>query len=435
MSRIEISKIYGLELLDSRGNPTVEATVELSSGIFASAIAPSGASTGQYEAYELRDGGSRYCGKGVTKAVENINKNIASSLIGLNPFKQREIDSIMCKIDDTENKSKLGANAILAVSLAVARASAKQLSTPLYKYLGGSLANSLPVPMLNIINGGMHADNGLDIQEFMIMPIGAKTFSEAMQMGTEVFHRLKSILKSKGFSTNVGDEGGFAPNLNTAESALDMIMEAILQSNFSIGKDIVINLDVAASELYKNYKYHFKGSNKTMTSEQLIDWYAKLIKQYPIFSIEDPLSENDRDGFIEMTKKIGNQVQIVGDDLFVTNPIIFAKGIIDNMANSILIKPNQIGTISETFDTINLANEHNYEFIISHRSGESEENIIADIAVATGASQIKTGAPSRADRTSKYNQLLRIEHNLGNSAIFSGKRLFNKFKKYEENRK
>jgi enolase len=415
-----IKQIRAREILDSRGNPTVEADVLLEDGSFARAAVPSGASTGEKEAVELRDQDkSRYMGKGVLKAVENVNNIIAPKLIGKNAISQKEIDKYLIDLDGTENKSKLGANAILSVSLAVAKAAAVSKNTPLYKYLGEEKANVLPIPLMNILNGGMHADNNVDIQEFMIMPIGAASFKEALRMGSEVFHNLKSILKSKKLNTAVGDEGGFAPDLDSNSEALDVIVEAIKKAGHEPGKDIMLALDAAASSFYKNGKYIFEG--KENTAEDMIAYYKELIEKYPIVSIEDGLDEADWDGWDKMTKELGDKIQIVGDDLFVTNPKIFAEGIKKHIANSILIKVNQIGTLSETLEAIEMAKANNYSAVVSHRSGETEDTTIAHIAVGTSAGQIKTGSVTRTDRVAKYNELLRIEEELRDKAVYGGK--------------
>ena len=416
-----IVEIYAREVLDSRGNPTVEVEVTTENGTVGSAIVPSGASTGVHEAVELRDGNkTRYLGKGTLNAVNNVNEIIAEELIGFDVFDQVGIDRALIQIDGTENKSKLGANAILGVSMAVARAAAIESDTPLYEYIGGVNAKTLPVPMMNILNGGEHADNNVDIQEFMVMPAGACSFKEALRMGTEVFHNLKSVLKSKGYNTAVGDEGGFAPNLNSNEEALKTIMEAIEKAGYVAGKDIFLALDVASSEMYENGKYNFKGEGKIYSSEELVNYYCDLVEKYPIISIEDGLSEDDWDGWKLLTEKIGNKVQLVGDDLFVTNYSRLNMGIEKGIANSILIKLNQIGTITETLDAIELAKTHGYTCVISHRSGETEDTTIADLAVAVNAGQIKTGSASRTDRICKYNQLLRIEDRLGENSKFLG---------------
>lgn len=422
-----ITEIYAREVLDSRGNPTVEVEVLTESGAFGRALVPSGASTGEYEAVELRDGDkSRYLGKGVLKAVQNVNEVIAPEIVGYNVLDQVGIDKAMIELDGTPNKGKLGANAILGVSLAVAHAAADFLGVPLYQYLGGFNAKQLPVPMMNILNGGEHADNNVDIQEFMVMPVGAANFREALRMGAEIFHSLKSVLKGKGLNTAVGDEGGFAPNLSSNEEALATIVEAIEKAGYKPGEDVLLALDVAASELYnkEDGKYHFKGEGVVRTSEEMVDFYEELVNKYPIISIEDGLDENDWEGHKLLTDRIGNRVQLVGDDLFVTNTKKLAQGIEKGVANSILIKVNQIGTLTETFDAIEMAKRAGYTAVVSHRSGETEDTTIADIAVATNAGQIKTGAPSRTDRVAKYNQLLRIEDQLGDIAQYLGKKAF-----------
>ena len=415
----DILYIIGREILDSRGNPTVEAEVHLDSEIMAIAAVPSGASTGEREAIELRDGDKkRYGGKGVLKAVSNID-NISDELWGTDSLLQGQIDKIMIDMDGTPNKAKLGANAILAVSMAVARASALELNIPLYRYLGGVNAKTLPVPMSNILNGGAHADNNVDIQEFMIMPLGAKSFQQALQMNAEVFHSLKAILKKRGLVTSVGDEGGFAPNLASNEEAFIVIVEAIKTAGYIPGKDIYLAIDAAASSFYKNGKYLFEG--KKVSSDAMIKYYESMIAKYPICSIEDGLAENDWTGWKKMTAKLGSKIQIVGDDVFVTNPKIIAKGIKDNIANSVLIKLNQIGTVTETIDAINMAHKSGWTTVVSHRSGETGDTFIADLAVALNTGQIKTGSISRSERIEKYNQLLRIEEELGEAAYFPGK--------------
>jgi len=425
-----IEDVVAREIIDSRGNPTVEVDVYLEDGTLGRAAVPSGASTGAHEAVELRDGDkSRFLGKGVLKAVENVNETIAPELIGLDARDQVGIDQLLLELDGTPNKSKLGANAVLGVSLAVAKAAAKSLDLPLYAYLGGVNAKELPVPMMNILNGGKHADNNVDIQEFMIMPVGAETFAECLQMGIEVFHNLKAVLKAKGLNTAVGDEGGFAPNLGSNEEALGVIVEAIQKAGYEPGKDVLLALDVASTELYKDGKYVFAGENVTRTSEEMIAFYEDLISRYPIISIEDGLAEDDWEGWKKMTAQLGSKVQLVGDDLFVTNTERLAKGIASGVGNSILIKVNQIGTLTETLDAIEMAKKAGYTAIVSHRSGETEDTTIADIAVATNAGQIKTGAPSRTDRVAKYNQLLRIEEELDFLARFSGIRTFYNLKK------
>ncbi len=420
----EIIRVKGREVLDSRGNPTVEVEVELANGVTASAIVPSGASTGVHEALELRDGDKdRYLGKGVTKAVENIEK-IAAEIIGMNALDQRMIDETMIGLDDTENKTNLGANAMLGVSMAVARAAAKSLDLPLYRYIGGLRSDTLPVPMCNILNGGQHADNTVDIQEFMVMPVGADSFKEGLRMVAEVFHSLKKLLKGMKLATGVGDEGGFAPNLANDEEALQVIMAAIEQAGYVPGKDVVLALDVAASELYDNEKelYEFKKSGaKSKTRVEMVEYYKYLVSKYPIFSIEDGMAEDDWDGWALMTEELGDKIQIVGDDLFVTNADRLGEGIERGVANAILIKLNQIGTLTETLDTIELAHRAGYSTVISHRSGESEDTFIADLAVAVNAGQIKTGSLCRSERIAKYNQLLRIEEQLDESAFFQGR--------------
>lgn len=415
-----IEGVIAREILDSRGNPTVEVDVVLSDGTVGRAAVPSGASTGKYEAIELRDKKKkRYGGKGVERAVNNVNNIIAPTIIGMNPLDQRAIDQALIDLDGTPNKKRLGANAILGVSLAVARASADYLMIPLYKYIGGVNASILPMPMMNILNGGLHAGNNLDIQEFMIMPVGGKTFREALRIGAEVFHTLASVLKEKGFTTAVGDEGGFAPDLKSNEQALEMILIAIREAGYSEGKDVIIALDPASSSFYKNGKYVFeKSDGSSRTSSQMIELYSTWIKKYPIFSIEDGLAENDWKGWKEMTEKLGSRIQIVGDDLFVTNKERIKRGIKEKSANAVLIKLNQIGTLTETLDAIELAKKAGWNAVISHRSGETEDTFIADLAVATGVGQIKTGSLSRSERIAKYNQLLRIEEELGDSAIF-----------------
>ena len=424
-----ISDVYAREVLDSRGNPTVEVEVYLESGAMGRALVPSGASTGEYEAVELRDGGSRYMGKGVLKAVENVNEEIAPELIGYDALDQLGIDQLLIELDGTKNKEKLGANAILGVSMAVAHAAADALDLPLYVYLGGFNAKTLPVPMMNILNGGEHADNNVDIQEFMVMPVGAKNFSEALRMGTEIFHNLKAVLQAKGLNTAVGDEGGFAPNLSSNEEALQTIIEAIEKAGFKPGEDIKLALDVAASELYKDGKYHLEGEGLVKTSEEMIAYYSELVSKYPIISIEDGLDENDWDGWKKLTEAIGDKVQLVGDVLFVTNTEKLSEGIEKGIGNSILIKVNQIGTLTETFDAIEMAKRAGYTAVVSHRSGETEDATIADIAVATNAGQIKTGSMSRTDRIAKYNQLLRIEDELGDLAVYDGLKSFYNLKK------
>lgn len=422
-----IVDVYAREVLDSRGNPTIEVEVYTELGAFGRAIVPSGASTGEFEAVELRDGdSSRYLGKGVEKAVDNVNDIIADEVIGLDVFDQAYIDKMMIELDGTHNKAKLGANAILGVSMAVANAAADELGLPLYRYLGGVNAKCLPVPMMNILNGGEHADNNVDIQEFMIMPVGAKNIKEAIRMGTEIFHSLKNVLKSQGLNTAVGDEGGFAPNLSSNEEALVTIVKAIEEAGYKPKEDVVLALDVAASEMYdhETKKYQLKGEDKELTTLELIEFYENLVEKYPIKSIEDGLYEDDWQGWKTLTEKLGDKVQLVGDDLFVTNTERLSKGIELGVGNSILIKVNQIGTITETLESIELAKQHNMTAVISHRSGETEDTTIADLAVATNAGQIKTGAPSRTDRVAKYNQLLRIYDELGEVSTYMGKNAF-----------
>jgi len=417
----KIKSIRAREILDSRGNPTVEVDVELEAGIVASACVPSGASTGEHEALELRDQDpKRFAGKGVLKAVKNVNNQIAKKLVGMNADEQEEIDRAMIELDGTENKSKLGANAILGVSMACARASAIFYDLPLYWYLGGRLARILPTPLMNFLNGGKHADNMVDFQEYMIVPGGAKTFKEALRWGAEVFYSLKSVLKSKGLSTAVGDEGGFAPDMKSNEEPLELIVKAIEQAGFKPGKDIALALDPASSEFYKKNRYRLEAEGKALTPEQMVEYYEKLVSAYPIVSIEDGLAEDDWEGWKIMTERLGDKIQLVGDDLFVTNIKRLQKGIESKVANAILIKLNQIGTVSETLEAVELAKRASYATVISHRSGETEDTFIADFAVAVGAGQIKTGSVSRSERVAKYNQLLRIEEELGRSARFAG---------------
>ncbi|MDO5707543.1 MAG: phosphopyruvate hydratase [Andreesenia angusta] len=416
-----IADIWAREILDSRGNPTVEVEVALESGGFGRAAVPSGASTGAFEAVELRDGDeNRYLGKGVSKAVDNVNEIIAPELIGLDAINQVEIDNLLLELDGTDNKGKLGANAILGVSMAVAKAAADSLGLELYEYIGGTNGKTLPVPMMNILNGGEHADNNVDIQEFMVMPVGAENFHEALRMGSEVFHSLRKVLQEKGHNTAVGDEGGFAPNLDSNEEALSTIVDAIEKAGYKPGEDIYLALDVAASEMYdkENNIYNLAGEGKKYTAEEIIDFYAKLVEKYPIISIEDGLDEDDWEGWKVLTEKLGKKVQLVGDDLFVTNTERLKRGIKEGISNSILIKLNQIGTVTETLDCIEMAKRAGYTAVISHRSGETEDTTIADLAVATNAGQIKTGAPSRSDRVAKYNQLLRIEEILDDSGKY-----------------
>jgi enolase len=422
-----IGGIRAREVLDSRGNPTVEAEVLLMNGAIGRAIVPSGASTGEHEAVELRDGDpQRFMGKGVLKAVENVNGEIADALGNLNATDQRGVDAKLIELDGTPNKERLGANAILAVSMAVARAAANEYEMPLYRYLGGAAANVLPVPMMNILNGGAHADNNVDFQEFMVMPVGAPSFSEALRWGVEVFHTLKGVLKKRGYNTAVGDEGGFAPSVKSNVEAIEVVLEAIQQAGYKPGEEIAIALDPAASEFYQDGKYVFKKSDKSAkSSEDMVRYWAKWVNDYPIVSLEDGLAEDDWNGWELLTKELGGKIQLVGDDLFVTNVEIFAEGIEKGIANSILIKLNQIGTVSETLDAVDLARRNGYTSVISHRSGESEDTFIADLAVATGAGQIKTGSASRTDRIAKYNQLLRIEEELGGAARFLGVKALN----------
>ena len=419
-----IVNVHAREILDSRGNPTIEVDVLTSDGSMGRAAVPSGASTGIHEAVELRDGDeSRYLGKGVLKAIANVNDILDEELHGTVITNQKEIDDIMCQVDGTDNKGNIGANAILGVSLACARAAADSLSISLYSYLGGMLGTTMPVPMMNILNGGSHADNKIDVQEFMVMPLGASSFSEALKMGTEVFHHLKAVLKSKGLSTNVGDEGGFAPNLQSNEEGIKVVMEAIEKAGYIPGKDIYIALDAAASEFYNKEEgvYHLESTGEKLTSSQMVDFWADWCEKYPIVSIEDGLDEDDWKGWKQLTEKLGDTVQLVGDDLFVTNTKRLSRGIEEGIANSILIKVNQIGTLSETIEAIQMANKAGYTSVMSHRSGETEDSIIADLAVALNTGQIKTGSASRSDRVAKYNQLLRIEEELGEKAYFPGK--------------
>lgn len=420
-----ITEVYAREILDSRGNPTVEVEVCLEDGAVGRAAVPSGASTGVHEAVELRDGDKeRYLGKGVTKAVDNVNDIIAEAIIGLEATRQTEIDELLVRLDGTPNKGKLGANAILGVSMAVAKAAAASVGLPLYLYLGGVAAKELPVPMMNILNGGQHADNNVDIQEFMIMPVGAKSFAEALRMNAEIYHNLKALLKSKGLSTALGDEGGFAPDLKCNEEAIEVILEAVEKAGYKPGEDIVIALDVASSEMYEDGKYNLAGEGIVKTSAEMVDYLAALCEKYPIISIEDGLAEDDWEGWKALTDKLGGKVQLVGDDLFVTNEERLKAGIEKGVANAILIKVNQIGTLTETFNAIETAKRAGYTCIISHRSGETEDTTLADIAVAVNAGQIKTGAPARTDRVAKYNQLLRIEEDLGKAARYNGKKVF-----------
>lgn len=424
----EILDIHAREILDSRGNPTVEVDVNLATGAFGRAAVPSGASTGEHEAVELRDNdANRYVGKGVQKAVENVNTVIADALVGENAFAQNDIDTAMCELDGTENKSKLGANAILGVSLAVAKAAADEVAQPLYRYIGGTNAKELPLPMMNILNGGSHADNNVDIQEFMIMPAGAKSFAEALRMGAEIFHSLKAVLQARNCNTAVGDEGGFAPDLGSNEEAIAVIIEAIERANYAPGNDVLLALDAASSEFYNRDTgtYELKAeAQPTKSAAEMVAFYTELCEKYPIVSIEDGMDENDWEGWKQLTEAIGDKVQLVGDDLFVTNTTRLQQGIDGQIGNSILIKVNQIGTLTETLDAIELARRFNYTAVVSHRSGETEDTTISDLVVATNAGQIKTGSLSRTDRVCKYNQLLRIEEELGESAIFAGRTVF-----------
>jgi len=422
-----IKSVHAREILDSRGNPTVEVEVELDDKTIGRAAVPSGASTGAFEAAELRDGGSRYLGKGVQTAVNNVNKKIAPVVIGLNAQAQRDLDVKMIELDGSKNKSNLGANAILGVSLATARAVALSKNQSLFKYLGGQEAKTLPVPMMNIFNGGAHADTNVDIQEFMIAPIGAENFKESIRWGAEIYHSLKSVLKKKGLATSIGDEGGFAPNLESNRAALDLILVAIESAGFKAGSQIALAMDVAATEFFADGKYKFEG--KQLTSDQMIDYYSELVQSYPLVSIEDPLDEDDWSGWAKLTANLGEKIQIVGDDLFVTNPERLQRGIDSKTANALLVKVNQIGSLTETIDAVNLAHKNNYKSMMSHRSGETEDTTIADLAVALNCGQIKTGAPARSERVAKYNQLLRIEEELGSTAVYAGRLAFPRFKK------
>lgn len=421
----DIMHVFAREILDSRGNPTVEAEVVLDDGAHGRAGVPSGASTGEHEAHELRDGGKRYLGKGVLQAVDNVNEVIADELAGQVADDQRLIDAAMLELDGTENKSKLGANAILGVSMAVAKAAADSAALPLYRYIGGPNAHVLPVPMMNILNGGAHADSGVDVQEFMIAPLSATSFAEALQQGAEVYHALKAVLKERGLSTGLGDEGGFAPSVESTRAALDVIVEAIKKAGYEPGKDIALALDVASSEFYESGSYKFEGSE--LSGEEMAKVYAELINEYPIVSIEDPLDENDWDGYVNLTREIGDKVQIVGDDFFVTNPQRLREGIEKGAANALLVKVNQIGTLTETFDAVELAHRNGYRTMMSHRSGETEDTTIADLAVALSCGQIKTGAPARSERVAKYNRLLRIEEELDAAARYAGRDAFPRF--------
>jgi enolase len=422
-----IKSVHAREILDSRGNPTVEVEVELDDKTVGRAAVPSGASTGAFEAAELRDGGSRYLGKGVQTAVNNVNNKIAPVVIGLNAQAQRDLDVKMIELDGSKNKSSLGANAILGVSLATARAVALSKNQSLFKYLGGQEAKTLPVPMMNILNGGAHADTNVDIQEFMIAPIGAENFKESIRWGAEIYHSLKSVLKKKGLATSIGDEGGFAPNLESNRAALDLILVAIESAGFKAGSQIALAMDVAATEFFADGKYKFEG--KQLTSDQMIDYYSELVQSYPLVSIEDPLDEDDWSGWAKLTANLGEKIQIVGDDLFVTNPERLQRGIDSKTANALLVKVNQIGSLTETIDAVNLAHKNNYKSMMSHRSGETEDTTIADLAVALNCGQIKTGAPARSERVAKYNQLLRIEEEIGSTAVYAGRLAFPRFKK------
>ncbi|MGB6905556.1 MAG: phosphopyruvate hydratase [Methyloceanibacter sp.] len=421
-----IATIVGREILDSRGNPTVEVDVVLTNGAFGRAAVPSGASTGAHEAHELRDGGTRYGGKGVRKAVEAVNGEIRKSLTGVDAGDQRGIDARLCKLDGTENKKRLGANAILGVSLATAKAAARDKSEPLYRYVGGAGATLLPVPMMNILNGGMHADNPIDFQEFMIAPVGAPNFAEALRTGVEIFHALKAALKAAGHNTNVGDEGGFAPNLASTREALDFVMAAIKAAGYTPGEDVFIALDVAATELYAGGKYELKGEGRTLKPEEMVATYAELVANYPIYSIEDGMSEDDWNGWRALTEALGSRCQLVGDDLFVTNVARLKQGIDEGIANAILVKVNQIGSLSETLAAVRMAQDAGFAAVMSHRSGETEDTTIADLAVATNCGQIKTGSLARSDRVAKYNQLLRIEEELGKAARYAGRSVLNR---------
>ena len=421
-----IEALGAREILDSRGNPTVEVEVLLEDGTAARAAVPSGASTGAFEAVELRDGGKRYLGKGVEKAIKNVNEVIAPEVVGLDAQDQRLVDQTMIDLDGTKNKAKLGANAILGVSLAVAKASAEHADLSLFKYVGGNNAHVLPVPMMNILNGGAHADTNVDIQEFMVAPIGADTFKESLRWGAEIYHSLKSVLKKRGLATSIGDEGGFAPNLDSNRAALDLILEAVEGAGFKPGKEIALAMDVAATEFYENGKYSFEG--KQLSAAEMIAYYASLVSSYPLVSIEDPLNEDDWDGWAAITQELGAKVQLVGDDLFVTNPERLAKGIAANTANALLVKVNQIGSLTETLDAVEMAHRAGYRSMMSHRSGETEDVTIADLAVATNCGQIKTGAPARSERVAKYNQLLRIEDELAEGARYAGRGAFPRFK-------
>jgi len=422
-----IKSVTAREILDSRGNPTIEVEVKLDNGIIGRAAVPSGASTGAFEAAELRDGGKRYLGKGVLTAIKNVNEKLAPVVIGLSAEDQRTLDEKMIALDGSKNKSNLGANAILGVSLATARAAANSANQSLFKYLGKDEAKTLPVPMMNILNGGAHADTNVDIQEFMVAPIGAQSFKESLRWGAEIYHSLKSVLKKKGLATSIGDEGGFAPNLESNRAALDLILVAIEGAGFKVGSQIALAMDVAATEFFNEGKYEFEG--KSLTSDQMITYYSDLVSNYPLVSIEDPLDEDDWSGWAKLTAELGEKIQIVGDDLFVTNPERLAKGIESKTANALLVKVNQIGTLTETIDAVNMAHENNYKSMMSHRSGETEDTTIADLAVALNCGQIKTGAPARSERVAKYNQLLRIEEELAADAVYAGRSAFPRFRK------
>ncbi|WKK61926.1 phosphopyruvate hydratase [Corynebacterium sp. P3-F1] len=423
----DIMLTYAREILDSRGNPTVEVEVFLDDGSHGLAAVPSGASTGEHEAHELRDGDDRYGGKGVRNAVHNVNETIADAIAGIEADDQRVLDATMIELDGSDNKKNLGANAILGVSMAAAKAAADSAGLPLYRYIGGPNAHVLPVPMMNILNGGAHADSGVDVQEFMIAPIGAETFTEALRQGAEVYHALKAVIKDKGLSTGLGDEGGFAPSVDSTKAALDLIVEAIEKAGYTPGADIALALDVASSEFFENGSYNFEGGQHS--AEEMAKVYSDLVENYPIVSIEDPLDENDWEGYTKLTAEIGDKVQIVGDDFFVTNPERLARGIEENAANALLVKVNQIGTLTETFDAVELAHRNGYRTMMSHRSGETEDTTIADLAVALSCGQIKTGAPARSERVAKYNRLIRIEEELGPAAVYAGRDAFPRFNK------
>ncbi|GGI03759.1 phosphopyruvate hydratase [Egicoccus halophilus] len=427
MDLTTIDLVRAREILDSRGNPTVEVEVGLVDGTLGRAAVPSGASTGEAEAVELRDGGERYLGKGVRKAVDNVHETIAPALLGREATRQREVDALLLELDGTDNKAELGANAILGVSLATAKAAAAALGLPLYAYLGGPNAHVLPVPMMNVLNGGSHAESNVDFQEFMIAPIGAPSFSEALRIGTQVYHQLKKVLHGRGLSTGLGDEGGFAPDLASNSAALDLLMEAIDEAGFTAGTDVALAMDPATSELFRDGSYALEGEGRVLSSQEMVDLWADLVGRYPIVSIEDGLDEGDWDGWKLLTARLGDQVQLVGDDLLVTNPAFVRRGIDERAANSVLVKVNQIGSLTETFDAVSLAQRAGWTAMISHRSGETEDATIADIAVATNAGQIKTGAPARSDRVAKYNQLLRIEEELGDTARYAGRDAFPRF--------